>query len=415
MFQRTGGPAYKSNLNNTTEICRILGNSEKKFNSVHIAGTNGKGSVAHFVASILQEAGYKVGLFTSPHLKDFRERIRISGEMIPEEKVVQFVAKHIKPFELIKPSFFEYAFGMAVQYFAEEDVDIAVMETGMGGRLDSTNVINSIVSVITNIGYDHTQYLGNTLEKIANEKAGIIKEGIPVIIGETQSEVADIFKEKAKICNSDIYFADKEYSIQRLVKQDRDSVIQFIVYRKDEIYIDKLHVDVAGDYQNKNIVTALITIDVLKNLGYTLNEPNIRNGFINTIRNTGLQGRWQILNKKPLVICDTGHNVDGMVYVVNQIKKTPYNNLHFVLGMVNDKDIGKVLDLLSHEATYYFCKADIPRGMDQEKLKIIANGMGLNGDSYNSVIEAYNIALKNAREDDLVFVGGSTFVVAEVL
>ena len=416
MFQRTGGAAYKANLDNTITLCKILGNPERTFNSVHIAGTNGKGSVAHFVASILQDAGYKVGLFTSPHLKDFRERIKINGKKISEEKVIDFVKNHIKPFEIIKPSFFEYTFGMAVQHFAEEKVDIAIIETGMGGRLDSTNVVKSIISVITNIGYDHIQFLGDTLEKIAIEKAGIIKPGIPIIIGETQKEVLKVFQDKAAACGSGISFADQDYKVQNIsLANEEYPEIQLDIYRNNDFYLKNLRVGIGGTYQVKNIVTALKTIDILNDAGYTVTIKNIRNGFEEVIKNTGLQGRWQILNKKPLVICDTGHNIDGISEVVNQIELTPYNDLHFVLGLVNDKDVEPILDKLPRAATYFFCKANIPRGLDQEKLKSIAVKKGLKGGSYGSVQEAYKTALHNAEDNDLVFIGGSTFVVAEVL
>ncbi len=416
MFQRTGGAAYKANLDNTITLCKILGNPERTFNSVHIAGTNGKGSVAHFVASILQEAGYKVGLFTSPHLKDFRERIRINEKKISEEKVIDFVKDHIKPFEKIKPSFFEYTFGMAAQYFAEGKVDIAVMETGMGGRLDSTNVVKSILSVITNIGFDHTQFLGDTLEKIAKEKAGIIKPGIPVIIGETQKDIVKVFQDKAAACGSEISFADQDYKAQNIsLSKEEYPEIQLDIYRKNDPYLKNLRAGIGGTYQVKNIVTALKTINILNDAGYPVTIENIRNGFEEVIKNTGLQGRWQILKKKPLVICDTGHNIDGISEVVNQIKSTSYNNLHFVLGMVNDKEVEPVLEKLPRSATYYFCKANIPRGLDQEILRKEAFEKGLMGECYNSVQEAYLAALESAEENDLVFIGGSTYVVAEVL
>lgn len=414
MFQRVGGAAYKSNLNNTLAICKLLGNPEQKFPSIHIAGTNGKGSVSHLLASVLQEAGYNVGLYTSPHLTDFRERIRINGQKIPQEKVIAFVQSNKSLFENIQPSFFEYTFGMAINYFAEENIDIAVMETGMGGRLDSTNVVRSILSVITNIGFDHTQFLGDTLEKIAMEKAGIIKPKVPIVIGESQDEIKSIFVEKAKENQSDIYFADLEYSLD---SKNSDDIFynKFDVFKNDKLFIADLQTDLKGEFQRKNIVTALKAFDILQKQGFILTKDYIKHGCYRTKENTGFAGRWHILNKSPLTICDTGHNINGVSEIITQINELEFEKLHFVLGMVNDKNIDSILDLLPKEANYYFCKANIPRGLDANDLKKLANQIGLEGTIFKSVDDAYQTAKQQANANDLIFIGGSTFVVAEVL
>jgi dihydrofolate synthase/folylpolyglutamate synthase len=416
MFQRVGAPAYKSDLKNTIVLCKMLGNPEQKFPSIHIAGTNGKGSVAHLVASVLQEAGYKVGLYTSPHLTDFRERIRINGKKIPKEKVVQFVQSNKSLLEKIEPSFFEYTFGTAIRYFADENIDIAVMETGMGGRLDSTNVVNSIISVITNIGFDHTQFLGDTLGKIAIEKAGIIKPKIPVIIGETQEEIQSVFEEIAKINKSEIYFADKEYSLHH--KNNKNPAVdefKFDVLKKGEVFIEDLQTDLLGKYQLKNLVTTQKIIDLLQEHGFSISTSHIKQGFKNTCQNTGLAGRWQVLNKYPLTICDTGHNVDGIRGNIEQLAEITHERLHIVFGLVNDKNIEPILNVLPKNAIYYFCKANIPRGLDQLELKGMAHKNGMKGKAYKSVYQAYKAAKQNANTNDMIFIGGSTFVVAEIL
>ena len=416
MFQRVGKAAYKANLDNTVALCNILGNPQNNFPSVHIAGTNGKGSVSHFIASVLQSSGLKTGLYTSPHLKDFRERIKINGKKIPKKYVVNFVNNYKEDFDTIKPSFFEYTFGMAIKYFSEMKVDIAIMETGMGGRLDSTNVVNSIVSVITNIGFDHTQFLGDTLEKIAKEKAGIIKPGIPVVIGETQKETEIEFREFAKKNNSAIEFADKNFIITNFKTEYGNSPkLHLELYSNKEKSNISLVSGLAGMYQQKNIVTAFQTIDILKESGFTISEQNIKNGFRNVVKNTGITGRWQILSRNPLTICDTGHNTDGIKEIVSQIKNTNFNKLHLVFGTVNDKDVDSILKLLPKEARYYFCKANIPRSLDENELKRKARKYDLPGNSFKSVSEAYANAFANAKADDLIFIGGSTFVVAEVL
>ncbi len=383
MFHRVGASAYKANLDNTIEICRVLGNPEKKIKCVHIAGTNGKGSVSHMVASVLQSAGYKTGLYTSPHLTDFRERIRINGKKIPKSKVVSFVSNYRKSFEAIQPSFFEYTFGMAVKYFADEQVDIAVIETGMGGRLDSTNVVNSIVSVITNIGLDHTQFLGETTEQIAFEKAGIIKRSVPVIIGQTQDDVLPVFQKKAQANDAELFIADKFFKVVNARKTNGiHPLYQMDILREGKLYLENLKCPLTGNYQLKNIVTSLQVVEVLKLHGYFIDSSHTQQGIRNVKKNTGLKGRWQILGKSPLIICDTCHNVDGMKEVVAQLNEMQYKKLHFVLGFVKDKKIESILKLLPKDAVYYFCKANIPRGLDQNELLTSGKRFGLFGKSY---------------------------------
>jgi len=417
MFHRVGAAAYKANLDNTIALLNLLNNPQNKFKSIHVAGTNGKGSVSHYLAAIFQSAGYKTGLYTSPHLKDFRERIKINGEMIAETKVCDFINKYYNDFSDLKPSFFEMTVGMAFQYFADEEVDIAIIETGLGGRLDSTNVINPELSVITNIGLDHTQFLGDTLEKIAAEKAGIIKPNTPVVIGETNFYTKNIFKDKAKKENAPIVFADQRYKIKAFPFSDHNDK-DFLYVLLNEIDTDtKLHLvsGLTGIYQLKNIVNAFTAIDILKINFDKITDDTIDTGFLNVVELTGLLGRWQCLSHNPLTICDTGHNVDGITEVLKHIKTIRHKKLHFVLGMVNDKDIDAVLELLPGDAVYYFCKADIPRGLDQNILKEKAFTKRLNGFSYDSVKDALNAAQNAAKPNDLIFVGGSTFVVAEVV
>lgn len=417
MFQRIGSAAYKDNLDNTIAICKLLGNPENKFKAIHVAGTNGKGSTSHMLASVLQSAGYKTGLYTSPHLKDFRERIKINGEMIPQQYVVDFVAKYKSDFEQIKPSFFEMTVGLAFDYFVKEQVDIAIIEVGLGGRLDSTNVITPELSVITNISFDHMALLGNTLEKIAVEKAGIIKHGIPVVIGETQPETEQVFIQKAKQEHAPLCFADKEYkvlNINQLAGGKLELVMDIQAMDYTHIY-NTIQSELLGLYQQKNIPTVICAIELLIKKGYTINEEALRAGIKNVIKNTGLLGRWQILAQQPLVIADTGHNEAGIKEVVNQINQTPHTKLHFVLGMVNDKDISTVLSLLPKTAYYYFCKANIPRALNAEELAQKATEFGLQGEICESVSGALQKAKDNAQVSDLVFVGGSTFTVAEVV
>ena len=386
MYQRSGAAAYKEDIGNIIKACDILQDPHKKFKSIHIAGTNGKGSTAHMLASILQEAGFKAGLYTSPHLKDFRERIKINGKMISKNQVIDFVKKNKTEFEKINMSFFEYTVAMAFDYFAESQVDIAIIETGLGGRLDSTNIISPELSVITNIGYDHTNLLGSKLEQIAKEKAGIIKKNTPVVIGRKQEKIInDIFKITAYNKKSKIFFSEINNNIS---------------------------CDLKGEYQNENINTTIKAIEVLN---WNIDNKNIYKGLKNVIKNTGLNGRWQIISKTPHIICDTGHNQDGIKNITKQLKKINFNNLHFIFGTVKDKNITEIIKLLPKGAMYYFCAANIDRAFNASKLKDISLELNLQGNAYNSVKDAYNNAISNYKKDDLIFIGGSTFVVAEIL
>ncbi|HQI69856.1 MAG TPA: folylpolyglutamate synthase/dihydrofolate synthase family protein [Bacteroidales bacterium] len=416
MFHRVGAAAYKSGLDNTLALSRLCGAPELNIPSVHIAGTNGKGSVSHMIASVLQTQGLKTGLYTSPHLKDFRERIRINGKMIPKSKVVSFVNNYKKDFASIHPSFFEITFELAMEYFSEQKIDIAVVETGMGGRLDSTNIIRSVLTIITNIGLDHTQFLGDTLEKIAFEKAGIIKPGTTVVIGKTQEETEKVFLETASKNKSKIVFADKVFHANdfRFINQPPfGSTCE--IQRDDKPFFKNVYCALGGIYQQENIPVVLSAIEQLNAIGYTIEEKNTMRGLKKVIKNTNLQGRWQVLSQQPLVICDTGHNKDGLTQVVTQIKQMQYNKLHIVFGMVSDKDIQAIIKLMPEDATYYFCKPDIPRGLDVLALQKTAASAGRNGKAYCSVAEALSAAREQAAVNDLIFVGGSTFVVAEVL
>lgn len=414
MFHREGPAAYKENLDNTRALCDVTGNPEKGLVCIHVAGTNGKGSVAHMLASVFQAAGYKTGLYTSPHMRDFRERIRINGEMVSEEWVSEFVGKYKNDFERIKPSFFEMSTVMAFNYFREEETEIAIIETGLGGRLDSTNVVTPTLSVITNIGMDHMELLGDTIAKIATEKAGIIKEEVPVVIGESTPETMDIFIQIANEHNAEITFAHEIYKVECNDYNPLQDHMMATVYYENNLYYKNLRLDLTGLYQLKNVATTLAALDYLKE-DYDLPEEIIRRGLRTVVKSTGLNGRWQILSHEPLTICDTGHNKDGLSLVVPLIRRTPHKKLHFVLGMVNDKDINGILGILPTEADFYFCKADIPRGMDPQELSQQAQEKGLRGSVYNSVNEALEAAQENAGPDDLIFVGGSTFTVAEVV
>jgi dihydrofolate synthase/folylpolyglutamate synthase len=423
MFHRIGAAAYKADLKNTIEICNLLGNPQDKFKSIHIAGTNGKGSVSHFLASILQENGYKVGLYTSPHLKDFRERIKINGKEIPIEKVNAFVERHKTSFDSIKPSFFEWTVGLAFSYFAEEKVDVAIIETGLGGRLDSTNIITPELSIITNISWDHSNLLGDTLAKIAGEKAGIIKTGVPVVIGETQEEVKEVFINKCKEVKAPLYFADRHFHVlhAELVYNNSPELmvqLQFKngiplnhVFEHDSV----LRSSLIGYYQVKNLVTVLMSVDILNTNGFTLQAAKVEKGITNVIENTGIMGRWQKINEKPLVVSDIGHNEGGLKETLTQIKFTPHNKLHMVLGFVNDKDIDTMLAMLPNDADYYFCKAQIPRALDETLLAKKALEKGIKGNMFPTVEAAYKSAKEHAGAEDLIYIGGSTFVVAEVL
>lgn len=390
MYQRVGAIAFKKDLSNTLALTEYLGNPHQKFKSIHVAGTNGKGSTSHMIASVLQESGYKVGLYTSPHLKDFRERIKINGKEVTKHFVIDFVENHKAFLEQQGLSFFEMTVGMAFQYFAMQNVDIAIVEVGLGGRLDSTNIITPIVSVITNISYDHMQMLGNTLPEIATEKAGIIKPNIPVVIGERQDEVIQVFLDKSQQIQSQLVVAsDTETSVSQS--------------------------DLKGLYQTKNIKTVQSTLKLMKGLGFTLSDNAIKNGLLNVVKNTGLKGRWQTLKTEPKVICDTAHNEAGLKYAMLQVSEQSYKNLHLVIGMVNDKDISHILPLFPKNATYYFCRPNIPRGLDAQILQQKALEYNLLGNAYKSVDEAYKTALKQAHQDDFIYIGGSNFVVAEVV
>jgi dihydrofolate synthase/folylpolyglutamate synthase len=423
MFQRIGAAAYKADLDNTLAICRQLGNPEKKFRSIHIAGTNGKGSTSHMLASILQCSGLKVGLYTSPHLKDFRERIRINGKMIPRVYVTAFVEKHKKAFEKIEPSFFEWTVGLAFDYFSEEEVDIAVIETGLGGRLDSTNVITPLLSIVTNISYDHMNLLGDTLSKIATEKAGIIKPGIPVVIGETQEESVAVFLRSAKKNRSAISFADACYEVKvrsTPITGTKQKPLLLDIYtregsNKKHLFLKGLESDLAGLYQQKNIATVLKALESLEKSGFDITMQDIRRGIAEVKKRTGLRGRWEQLSDKPLTIADTGHNEAGIREVLNQLKRVPHEKLLFVLGMVGDKDIRKILTLLPRKSEYFFCKASVPRAMDAAELAGLAAEVGLKGTIYSTVRKALYAAQAQAGKNDLVFVGGSTFTVADAL
>lgn len=413
MFQRIGGLAYKPDIGNTLKICEITNQPQRNFPAIHIAGTNGKGSVSHMLASILQESGFVTGLFTSPHLKDFRERIKINGQMIPEEAVVSFVEQYRTDFEIIQPSFFEMTFGMAMHWFSMNRIDIAIIETGMGGRLDSTNVITPLLSVITNIGYDHTQFLGDTLEAIAREKAGIIKPGIPVIIGESNQATATIFHSFATENKSPLIFADQTIQISRCEPSSEPGTMRLKAQEGQHEWL--IDCPLTGQYQLKNICTVLAATSEITKRFSQFRSLKIEDGIRNTLSNTGLKGRWQTLRTRPLTICDIGHNADGIREVVEQFGSMSYHHLHFVIGVVNDKDIRAMLALLPAGATYYFCKADIPRGLDATLLRDAAQAFNLAGSVYGSVKEALNAAWDVAGNEDLVFIGGSAFTVAEVI
>ncbi len=390
MYQRVGAAAYKVDLSNTLKLMAYLEEPQNSFKSVHVAGTNGKGSTSHMLASVLQEAGYKVGLYTSPHLKDFRERIKINGQEIPKEAVVDFVSKSQSFFKENQLSFFEMTVGLAFDYFRTEEVAIAIIEVGLGGRLDSTNVIHPEVSVITNIGLDHTQFLGNTLEEIAFEKAGILKPNTPVVIGETLPETKLVFQKTTKNNNCPITFVEEEE-------------------------IPVCQTDLLGDYQIRNCKTAVKTLDILKEKGWDIPNKAIKKGLSSIVSNTGLLGRWQVLQEQPKVICDTAHNREGLVLVLKQLKKETYTKLHIVLGVVDDKNLKIILPLFPKDADYYYCKPDVIRGLNADTLRTKALPYELKGMSYLSVKDAYKAALGSASKEDLLFIGGSTFVVAEVL
>lgn len=413
MFQRVGAAAYKANLDNTISICKALGNPEKKIKCVHVAGTNGKGSSSHMLAAILQQAGYKTGLYTSPHLIDFRERIKINGKLIPKTDVVKFVENYKTIFEDIEPSFFEWTVGLAFHYFAEQEVDVAIIEVGLGGRLDSTNVIKPQCCLITNIGFDHVNLLGNTLPLIAAEKAGIIKEKIPVVISQTQLDVLSVFNTKAQSLKAPIIFADKQYKV--LSHDFQDGLLCVELLEKITNNTQHYKLDLTGTYQLKNLQGVLSCINSLKQKGFLIEDENVLFALQHVKKLTGLMGRWQILSEKPLIIADTGHNEDGITEVVKNIERYSYKKLHMIIGVVNDKDVTSILKLLPKNATYYFCKANIPRALPEKELFDLAKQHDLKGKKFASVALALSEAKKVAKADDLIFIGGSTFTVADAI
>ncbi len=390
MYQNIGGSAYKKDLINITKLSEYLNNPHNSFKSVHIAGTNGKGSTAHMIASILQEGKYKVGLYTSPHLKDFRERIKINGKMINKDFVSDFILKNMDFFNHNSFSFFEMTVGMAFEYFKKNSVDIAIIETGMGGRLDSTNIISPELSVITNVSMDHVKFLGNTIEDIAIEKAGIIKSHIPVVIGEKQNDVSNIFINKAEEKKSKIFFAE-------------------------DFNIKEYECELKGSYQKKNIKTAIVAIELLNDTEIKINEKNIIDGLNKIIQNTGIRGRWEIIGNKPLIICDVAHNIDALSIVINDIMSIKSNKIHFVLGFVNDKNLGSIVDIFPESSNYYFAKPNIERGLDELELQELFKNNNRIGESYSSIEQAFKSAIKQSDPNDVIYIGGSTFVVSEVI
>lgn len=434
MFQQVGSSAYKEGLENTYALDEYLGHPHTAFQSIHIAGTNGKGSCSHTLAAILHSAGYRVGLYTSPHLVDFRERIRINGEPIPQEYVIRFVEDHRLFFEPLHPSFFELTTSMAFRYFADQHIDVAVIEVGLGGRLDCTNIIRPDLSIITNISFDHMQFLGNTLAQIATEKAGIIKRGIPVVVGETTEETKPVFYRKAQEMEAPVTFAEEEQRLKGATKfktradrkpgqytdhQPNTAAEKDTEYITGWIYENDAYPGLegvlGGSYQLKNTNTLLSALPVLKSLGYKIEDHDVRNGFLQVDKMTGLQGRWQKLSDSPTVICDTGHNVAGISYIVEQLKQMKYNCLHMVIGMVNDKDVSGVLSILPENAVYYFTKASVKRALPEAQLQQIGASAGLQGKAYPDVQSAVKAAQEKSLPEDLIFVGGSSFIVADLL
>jgi dihydrofolate synthase/folylpolyglutamate synthase len=413
-YHRIGKIAYKNDLSNSIALDNYFGNPHLNYGTIHVAGTNGKGSVSHMIASILQVAGYRTGLYTSPHLKDFRERIRINGEMIPEDGVSTFVNTYKSIIESLKPSFFEMSVAMAFEYFMKSNVDIAVIEVGLGGRLDSTNIINPLLSVITNIGHDHMDLLGKSLEKIAFEKAGIIKKSVPVVIGESQDETSGVFITQAAELKSEIIFADEHFSC--FMEEYKNSIVEreYVITDNDNDISYKGLTVLAGDYQSKNLITVYQVFKSLKGILH-FTDKNIKDGILKVISNTGLKGRWQVLSNNPLIVCDTGHNKEGLEYVLNQINRVPKSGLHMVIGFVNDKDLTSLLPLFPKDAHYYFTKASVPRALDENILMMQAAEYGLIGNSYPDVKTAMTAASETASGTDMIFIGGSTFIVADAL
>ena len=411
VFHRVGAVAMKAGLHNIQALCEALDNPHIRFKSIHVAGSNGKGSTSHMLSAVLQSSGLKVGLHTSPHLKSYTERFKINGQPAPEREIVSFVNKHRNLIEQINPSFFEISVALAFDYFAREQVDIAVIEVGLGGRLDSTNLITPVLSVITNISFDHTDLLGDSLAKIAFEKAGIIKPGVPVVISETQSETEPVFRQKAAETQSDIVFADQQYQViqSKLVAGNREVDIKSI-----NSVIKTYNIDLLGKYQSKNLLGVLQSIEILREIGYKIPEVALRKGLSRAARLSQLMGRWQVLQQHPVMVADVAHNYGGLSETLAQIRSYDYKRLHIVIGFVKDKDISGVLQLFPIDAIYYFCAADIPRSLPAADLAALATSVGLSGKEYSSVKEALSAARKQAQQDDFIYIGGSTFVVAEV-
>jgi len=413
MYQRQGKAAYKADLSTTKDLDAYLDHPHRHFRSIHVGGTNGKGSVSNMLASILQEAGYTTGLYTSPHLKDFRERIRVNGQLIGKDFVMDFIQRHSSYFQQHRPSFFELTVAMAFEYFRHRKVDVAVVEVGLGGRLDSTNIIDPDLSVITNISLDHTQFLGDTVEEIAREKAGIIKAGKPLVIGEYDERTAHVFKDKARLLDIPICFADQEYKIE---DQDNDGKKAcYRIHRHHQPVYEQLCTDLLGSYQSKNLLTSLAAVDWLRETGYTIEPESIYQGLGRVSLNTGFAGRWFVLQEKPTVVCDTGHNEAGLSMNISRVMKMGGANLHFVLGFVNDKRLDSILKLFPSHGRYYFTRADIPRALDEQELAMLAASFGLQGKAYASPHQALEAARTNAAEKDIIYVGGSTFLVSELI
>jgi len=413
MFHRIGNAAFKKSLDNIIALCDALGQPQQQFKTVHVAGTNGKGSSSHMLAAVLQQAGYKTGLYTSPHLKSFTERVRVNGLELPQDYLVDFVEQHKPLFESIKPSFFEMTVALAFQYFAYEGVDVAVIEVGLGGRLDSTNIIIPEISLITNIGLDHQALLGDTIPAIAAEKAGIIKPGVPAVISTWQEETAEVFRAKAAEVGAPLYYATDQFRVEPVAADLEFQILQ--VYRHEALYLQDLELDLTGIYQQYNLPGVLQTMAILQEQrGFSIPEQALRSGLAQTKSLTSLKGRWQVLQQQPLIICDTGHNEDGMRQVIAQLAALQSKHVHFVFGAVNDKDVSTILKLLPKDYTYYFCQATIPRALPVTDLKAKAEAAGLTGTAYATVPAAVAAARTNAAPDEVIFIGGSTFVVAEI-
>ena len=415
MFQRVGAAGFKKGLGNTLVLAEALGHPERQFRSVHVAGTNGKGSSSHLLAAVLQAAGYKVGLYTSPHLREFTERIKVNGQELPPEYLVEWVARWRPLFEQVEPSFFEMCVALAFAYFAEQHVDVAIVEVGLGGRFDSTNIITPLVSLITNISFDHQALLGNTLPEIAGEKAGIIKPGVPVVVSQRQPEVAAVFVQEAAAKLAHLVFADQIYQTEFAAEPSAETGLRpLLITQHGRPYLPNAELGLPGDYQQFNLPGVLATLDELRAQGFRITEAAVRTGLRKVARLTGLRGRWSIIGRRPLVVCDTGHNAAGLQLVVAQLRRLPHQRLHLVIGTVNDKDVPAMLALLPAEGTYYFCAANIPRALPAVELAALAAAGGLVGQEYESVAAAVAAARAAAGPDDAVFIGGSTFVVAEV-